>query len=53
MGTLSPMLREQQSAYLPNFLGIGAARSATTWLSSNLADHPEICARCHEVVAAS
>ena len=31
-----------RKAHFPKFLGIGAARSATTWLSDNLSAHPDV-----------
>src|SRR3954453_9519065 len=34
--------RRAQEPPLPTFLGIGAPRTGTTWLHSNLRRHPEI-----------
>src|SRR5690349_22303741 len=34
--------RRAQERPLPTFLGVGAPRTGTTWLSSNLRRHPEI-----------
>jgi len=35
-------MRSSIKSHLPDFLGIGAARSGTTWISQNLTSHPDI-----------
>lgn len=32
----------RKKAHFPNFLGIGAARCGTTWLSNSLSSHPDV-----------
>jgi len=41
MGNLNR--KNQDSGVLPNFLGIGAQKGGTSWLSAMLRQHPQIC----------